>query len=735
MHWLKVRVFEQFFIKTKSVFLIVFSVLFLANVSYAAGTSLLPKTTDTKVISGGESELLQISSSTSEGVSFNKFSQFNLSSYDLVKVINNASLNNSLRNGAEADIITIEVDASISLNGTIELAGKPAELVLITSGSEIVCNNCEFKNFTRVSLVTGNVKRSTDNLKIKSLQVNANTITINGTGGLYAPAVAFLDIHSGRLNAYASISTNLKASKNSNNEISPDINGTLMIASGNTRISLGEYEYEYVNGEITSINANAYAEFYGAKGSIASGSVNINVLDDSSLTINQDINTQGDLTMASMYRGKNIVPDESVSLKTYGDISLNSNLTSGGLVTFEAGNNIEFSTYSSEASYILKANKLSVAAGMKFKNHISLDTKYSEFSANGIINEGLISSEVESYMHSTTSIDNQFGGLINAGDLFIQADSIFNNGTERPHRLVPKPSLLMAKGSSFESGTGSNLEPIPDNLEAKTVDSLSAYIQANNIEIQAATFNNINPFFVMKSPNEATPTTYDSDEDVVSAIDQVMVHAENNLTIIASNSIKNSSGVLETYSGKLAMFTPHLNNERYRIRVEKRPGSGLPDNFCVDHDVCRLNANQSIDTNVLGSYVSYFSPAGRIYSGSSAILAPSITPTNKEEASSFKNEMSFIEVFGDFNVTVNSVEQIGLLLEAQISVNVATKHSKRVCSRKKWGICYRRKTKRWVTNEPSFYLVETGMLPALFSVEGDLRGSGGGEFKLVTTKI
>ena len=50
-------------------------------------------------------------------------------------------------------------------------------------------------------------------------------------------------------------------------------------------------------------------------------------------------------------------------------------------------------------------------------------------------------------------------------------------------------------------------------------------------------------------------------------------------------------------------------------------------------------------------FISYYSPAGRIYSGSDAILSPStaaIPSDDETPRSSFVNDMSFIEIFGDF---------------------------------------------------------------------------------------
>lgn len=279
MYFINTLTSELIFKSKKALFFVSFLIFSLMSSSYVTSANLKPNSNDTKIVVGDETDLIQISKSTTSGVSFNSFSSFDLLNYDLVKLINNASLNNSLRNGAEADIITIEVDNNISLNGTIELAGKPAELVLISSGS-IECNSCDFKNFTRVTLATGKVIRTSDSLKLSKLNIYPNGISINGSG-LHAPSVAFLDILGGYLEARADISTNISAI-NKNGEITPDLNGQLSILSGNTRISLGKYNYDYTKGNVEqeSISESSNPSFYkGIAGTIRSGSVSINVLD------------------------------------------------------------------------------------------------------------------------------------------------------------------------------------------------------------------------------------------------------------------------------------------------------------------------------------------------------------------------------------------------------------------------------------------------------------------------
>lgn len=735
MHLIKFKILRN--IIKNTLYMLLLSVSFI-NVSLASTTEIQPNNSLINIVSGVDSKLLQISSSSPDGFSFNSFDVFSIYNQDLVQIINHASLNKSLRNGAEADVVSIESNNDINLSGVIELVGRPAELVIATKNGSINCTNCEFKNFSRVTLVTGEIKKTLTGFEIDEILVKNKEIIVSGTEGLKAPGVVFLDLLAGSVKTNADISTNLKA-LNLGGKITPSETGNLSIATGNTRVTLGAFNYKYLEGEVTSFDLGQNVNFSGNNGpiDIYSGSIRVELLSNSDLLLNQNFITTSDMTMASMYQGKNIIPDESVLLRTAGNIFLESNITSKGEAVFESGADVNFSSYGSNQAYTVTSGSISIATVGDFKNYIELDADEINISANNVENEGLISSSNIAYIRAVKSIRNRFGGFIDASEILMQAGTTFINGSERAYRLVKEPVLFMAKSAVIiDVGTYIDFDVDPEGYMREEVDSLKAYIIADKIEIKAGSFKNINPLHQMMTINSPEMSLYD--EEIELEIDRVTIHAEDTLTILSDEAILNSSAVLETNTGKIALFTPHLINERYHIQIIEKPGSVFNTGLCLTTNACTTAANQTLSDDTLEKFISYYSPAGRIYSGSDAILSPStaaIPSDDETPRSSFVNDMSFIEIFGDFNVEVDNVLQTGLSLQAEVSLNVSTTHSRRYCARSVFGKCLRKKTRYWVTNAPSYHLVETGILPALFLVEGFLQGTGSGDFELNTTVL
>ncbi|MTI09937.1 hemagglutinin repeat-containing protein [Curvivirga aplysinae] len=137
--------------------------------SYATDITIDPSSANTSMTTSiNGTPVLNIATPTGNGVSHNKFKNFNVSSKNLV--VNNSSDagisklgggvlgNANLQKGNEARLILNEVTGATrsQLTGAIELFGSSAPLVLANPNG-ITCDGCGFINTPRASLITGNV--------------------------------------------------------------------------------------------------------------------------------------------------------------------------------------------------------------------------------------------------------------------------------------------------------------------------------------------------------------------------------------------------------------------------------------------------------------------------------------------------------------------------------------------------------------------------------------------------
>ncbi|QGU86252.1 filamentous hemagglutinin N-terminal domain-containing protein [Erwinia sorbitola] len=136
------------------------------------------------------STTVNINSASPNGISHNKFVQFDVSKHGLV--LNNGAEssktniagmvagNSNMANGSAGLIINeVTSNHASQLNGMIEVAGKKAN-VIIANPNGINCDGCGFINTGRSTLTTGNILLDNDNLG--GIDVTTGNITISGRG-------------------------------------------------------------------------------------------------------------------------------------------------------------------------------------------------------------------------------------------------------------------------------------------------------------------------------------------------------------------------------------------------------------------------------------------------------------------------------------------------------------------------------------------------------------------------
>lgn len=139
---------------------------------------------------GADPEKINIRAPNREGVSRNKFDQFNVGANGVI--LNNSKSgtdtklggtidgNPALKRG-EASVIVNEVTGTMPsrLEGMIEVAGRKAN-VIIANPSGIICSGCGFINAQHSTLTTGQVMM--ENGRIKGFDVDRGDITFTGDG-------------------------------------------------------------------------------------------------------------------------------------------------------------------------------------------------------------------------------------------------------------------------------------------------------------------------------------------------------------------------------------------------------------------------------------------------------------------------------------------------------------------------------------------------------------------------
>jgi hypothetical protein len=667
------------------------------------------------------------------GVSINTVKDFALVSGETLKIINASSLNSNLASATEADVVVINLlntDGLLQIDGVIELVGKPAELVILTaSGNDIVCNGCVFKNFTRVTLATGNAEYLTSSKEIKQLSVQKGQIRI-GRRGLTASSVSFLDLLTYNLAIDGKVSTNFK-------------NGLETIINGNTRFFIGAIDYIYGAGKVSSFGNGYSTVVVSEQASVNSGSLDVNVLNQGKITIQGELSTYGNQTLVSQYRGKNIIPSENINITSLGGVVVNSNILSSANIEVNLGGDLKIGDFSSKiydsegyAIPRIEGNSIRISTEGETANFGSLISENLGIYSSKVVNEGNIVVDKNALINGEIEIQNQFGGSIEAAVLSLTSAGVVTNGSLRPYRLyIPNPDLASKGGPDaviYVDGTHQDIPDDPAGSIRVEVDDLGAEIYAGKIEINGNKVRNINPYYELFTLDEANAGAIKLDSI---AAGQVIVSASDSITIIALEKILNSSAQLETNIGKLAFFSPLVINERYRVQVNTAPGAELETTFCDQYGGCVENGNTLLqDINV--QYVRYLSPPGRIFSGSHAIIAPSTdSGATGFEGSQLVNEFSFFEGFGNLDVSMANVRQTGLKLTSSATIRTTHENSKRYCKRRILGICLQRGTKRWQSYSYEPAEVVTGELSVLFSVEGHLQGKGSGLFEVTTLTL
>lgn len=416
----------------------------------------------TIIDSANGSTQINIQTPTGNGLSHNKFTQFDVSEKGVILNNSNKDVqtelggyikgNEFLRGSTGAQVILNEVNSKdpSKLNGVIEVAGQKAQ-VIIANAAGITCDGCGFINASRATLTTG--QPIIENGKVVGYNVEQGKITISGQG-MDSSRQDYTDLIAQTVSINSAVWAN-------------DVN----VVAGRNKVSADSQTVEALadNGQPkpdVAIDVSALGGMYAGKirmvgtqegvgvrnsGELGSSAGNVSISSNGKIDNFGTISAQQNVVLASQQQVNNhnqIAAKGSITLQAKGDIT-NQGTMSGGkdiIAESKTGQIVNKGAIQTQQNIQLTAQQqivnekqlaaqgnITLKSGGAITNshHAEIVAQKSiDMQAVGdITNQGQIKAQEDIKLVSAASIKNQ--GIIAAqGSLTIQAqDNIDNQGT------------------------------------------------------------------------------------------------------------------------------------------------------------------------------------------------------------------------------------------------------------------------------------------------------------------
>ncbi|MEX2964623.1 hypothetical protein [Microbulbifer sp. TYP-18] len=563
----------------------------------------------------------------SAGISVNRFSTFLVSNKSL-RILNLPELSGS---GVTPAKLVVIHSGSLSLANSIELVGEPADILFITdsTSASISCSGCSFSNFQRIALAAGKLDQTLadDAGSIGEIQLSG-TVNISQ---LSAPGALSIDTFGRYMVLNGEINTHQNASRTGDGDYVSDVSGRHKIGGGSVNLYLGNYELEFESGRITQIpNVAQPSTSIPLNGSIRSTTVTATMA-NAWYRIETDIDTSSDLVFSTNYRNTPVINEESILIQSFSSpLVVNSRLESDNSVTLQSYDSMILGS-----SAEVTAHTLSAIAKNQIINDAKVLTTKAEIAANDLFNKG----QIEGLAGVDISVDgnllNSFGGIIQGNLVNLESkQGLIRNGSRTPflseyNQYNNLLSWDIDNISAAELGTFYALGLAENEAQGKQkASSLSASVLSSQLKIKAKAFENINPYYVYRAPEEDWSNGIPLNAALAN---QVMVSAETQLFIKADNYVVNSSAVMRLNQlGAVFIDTSLLSNERYRsqILIEQESGQWT-ENFY------------------------YYSPPGLIHT---------FGDFNLKATTGFINNTAFFEVFGNATLDTPTLKELGVAI-------------------------------------------------------------------------
>ncbi|EKK5221785.1 filamentous hemagglutinin N-terminal domain-containing protein [Cronobacter sakazakii] len=378
----------------------------------------------------GGATVVDINKASSEGVSHNIYSEFNVDKNGVV--LNNSTKNTTTQQagtingnanlaGQSATVILNEVRSSdpSQLNGMVEVAGQSAQ-VIIANPSGITCDGCGFINTNHATLTTGTVNFD-DTGKLTGYDVQKGQVTITGAG---------MDVNNKakpQLTDIYSRSVKVNAKLQANN---------LNIITGANRINTNGTVKETLKGDGTApavaLDVSSLGSMYAGKISMIGTENGVGVRLD-----NADITAQTGLSISTAGKLENhnsvLASDNALNIRSQ---SLDN---TGGEIRSDMGSmNIETAGALNNHNGKISGDRINIFGGstdntgglIESKGNMELNGSTLD-NRNGVINSNSQLGVTYTYNDNTNgyveTIKNENGVIASAGDMYLQTVNLNNN--------------------------------------------------------------------------------------------------------------------------------------------------------------------------------------------------------------------------------------------------------------------------------------------------------------------
>ncbi|MEZ6878803.1 hemagglutinin repeat-containing protein, partial [Enterobacter sp. KBR-315C3_2022] len=427
--------------------------LYLSLASILSATADAATTPDTRQKNGptmgqaaNGTPVVNIADPNGKGISMNKFNEFNVDKQGMI-------FNNSMKDGVtkiggyavknaqlqhEASAIISEVTGAKAsyINGTMEVFGKKADII-IANENGISVNGATTINANSLTLSTGKVQAKDDGTF--KLAVEKGAVSVTGQG-INTDGLSFFDIVSR----------------------SAQLEGEIA-GSADIKVLAGQNDYDLANrshtvrskgdgkGPAVAIDGSALGSMYGGKIQLISTESGAGVRHAGGIIASSDldVNADGDIALASLssdknltLSGKNITLNKStagvqaksnVVLNALAGITLNSDvISSGGTIRIDASSLVQ-----NAASLVTKNTATTIPAiQINVAGEYTLSGKLQALDANGkVIAGGVVSLKNGDFVVKVSGVEVPFTSLISdaqvvshSGDVQISAGKMNNNG-------------------------------------------------------------------------------------------------------------------------------------------------------------------------------------------------------------------------------------------------------------------------------------------------------------------
>lgn len=531
--------------------------------------------------------------STKNGISHNKYTQFDVSKEGLI--LNNGTTTSSSQlaggnvaangklGGNAASLIINEVTSSRSsiLNGQIEVAGQKSD-VIVANPAGITCSGCGFINTGRGTLTTGTPK--IENNTLVGISVKGGTITV--TNGGMTDKSDYTNILATTLRVEDQINAgNLQVMTGNNSNITVD-NNELVNTGGASQqnvlgIDIAALGGMYANKITLVTNGSAFG--ISNKGIISANSqLNIN-----SAGLIRNMGSIGTNGGGNSTISASKVMNDNGSIMSEGD---NTIVSSSGISnykgTIQAGKSVMVNavTVDNNGGYI-KGDYVSVVADSVINTNSKL---YYENPRAGIATDGGINGKNGVSINASSFLNNNAGWIDSDSDsiaLVSGKDMVLNYS-----RINAKKDIYVSSNTLDYPAT-QKPDPIDAHLKAGndinfvignlgTFDKTTILSAGNDINISrinnnsAGTFFNYGTLFATNNINYnhgkienygAIQAGKKIDIKTTDLINHNLISSFGSLSLNAENSIYNDANGLISSLDKITMTSPTITNFKGRI--------------------------------------------------------------------------------------------------------------------------------------------------------------------------